>query len=348
MLGWMQTAFLVFFGAIAVVVLPGCDSEAAIDLLERTAQAPPPPTASIPGTAADPAMPQPIVRNAPARDRTKLRIATFNIQTFGQAKSERPRTMAVLSDLLTRFDVVAIQEIRVADQSVFPAFIDQVNRTAEANGQASRFDFVVGPRLGRTVSKEQYAFVWDTTRVEILPESIYTLRDTHDDFHREPLVATFQTKSSSGPQPFRATLINIHTDPDEIDWELNRLDDLLRAIAASPAGEDDLILLGDFNADDRNLGELGMMRHITPLLTAQATNTRRTAMYDNIVVNRLYTNEWTGEAGVIDFAADYALTAEEALQVSDHLPVWADFYPTENAGQILASPGMGGSGRVVR
>ena len=179
--------------------------------------------------------------------------------------------------------------------------------------------------------------MWDASRVELIPESVYTLRDTHEDFHREPLVATFQTRATTGPQPFRFTLINIHTDPDEIDWELDRLDDVMRAIAGSPAGEDDLILLGDFNADDAHLGELGQMRHITPLLRATATNTRKTAMYDNLVIHRVYTSEWSGESGVIDFATEYGLDRAAALEVSDHMPVWADFYPSENAGNRLAT-----------
>ena len=344
MAGWMQTAFLVFFGAIAIAVLPGCDTEAAIDLLERTAQAPTPPTASIPSTRrAD--EPVAIERPAVSRDRSMLRIGSFNIQAFGPTKASRPQSMAVLADLLTRFDIVAVQEIRSKDQSVFESLMAQVNQAATEKGMSgSRFEFLVGPRLGRTVSTEQYAYVWDSSRVELLPESVYTLRDTYDDFHREPLVATFQTRSTSGPQPFRFTLINIHTDPDLIDWELDRLDDLLRVIAASPAGEDDLILLGDLNADDTHLGELGQMRHVIPLLRATATNTRKTKMYDNLIVHRIYTSEWTGRSGVIDFPIEYRLDRETALQVSDHLPVWADFYPHENAGQILATE----PGGVVR
>ena len=36
-------------------------------------------------------------------------------------------------------------------------------------------------------------------------------------------------------------------------------------------------------------------------------------------------------AGIIDLQTEYALTAEQALDVSDHRPVWATFAPVEEA-----------------
>ena len=346
---------------LAPLALTGCDAETAIDLLEKTAEAPTPPTASLPESVRTPgglepaatqtaSLPPGPVMAVPPRDLTKLRIGTFNLQAFGPTKASRPHVMAILAGLVQRFDVLAIQEIRSKDQLVFPRLVEAANRAAREAGSSARFDFVVGERLGHTVSKEQYAYIFDAARVEIFPRSVYTLPDVHEDFHREPLVATFQTRVPTGRQPFRFTLINIHTDPspDAIDWELDRLDDVLRAIAGAGSGEDDLILLGDLNADDKHLGELGQMRHIMPTLRARATNTRKTAMYDNIIVHRVHTNEWTGAAGVIDFPAEYGLSLDEALEVSDHLPVWADFSPLENIGQLLSEQPMSGQPVLVR
>ena len=331
---------------LAVASLPGCNAEQAIDLLEKTAEAPAPPTAAIPRPSSagtnEPAAGQPlqtaaVVRRSvqsPQRDKRKLRVGSFNIQVFGESKARKPAVMAVLADILARFDVLAVQEIRSKDQSHFAALVDQVNQVAP---KGSQYRFVVGPRLGRTVSKEQYAFVWDASRVSIYPESVYTMPDDkYDDFHREPLVATFQTRTPTGRTPFRFTLINMHTDPDEEHFEIDRLDDVLVAIQRYDTVEDDLILLGDFNADENNLGELSRMRNIVPLLRGVPTNVRRTQTYDNLIVHRLKTNEWTGQSGVLDFQREYGLTDREALEVSDHFPVWADFEPIENAGQFLA------------
>ena len=48
-------------------------------------------------------------------------------------------------------------------------------------------------------------------------------------------------------------------------------------------------------------------------------------MYDNIVFDRNATVEYTGRSGVLDFAKEFSLTQEQALEVSDHMPVWAEF-----------------------
>jgi endonuclease/exonuclease/phosphatase family metal-dependent hydrolase len=266
----------------------------------------------------------------PAARGEMVRIATFNIQVFGQSKLDKPEVMDVLARTVRRFDVVAIQEVRSSDQNVLPQFVDLIN----ADG--SRYDFVIGPRLGRTSSKEQYAFVFDTTRIAIDRQSIYTMADPQDLLHREPLIARFQTLGPTPGAAFTFTLVNIHTDPDETDQELDALDDVFRI--AQSQGEDDMILLGDLNVDDRHLGQLGELPGIAWVISGQPTNTRRTKQYDNLVFDSRATVEYTGVAGVFDLQSEFALTTDQALEVSDHLPVWAEFSPYENQpGRALAA-----------
>ena len=69
------------------------------------------------------------------------------------------------------------------------------------------------------------------------------------------------------------------------------------------------------------------------------TNTRGTRGYDNLLFDRLATVEYLGKSGVIDLQSQYKLTRAEALEVSDHLPVWAEFYPYEVGPNLdLAAP----------
>src|SRR5690606_3082987 len=117
---------------------------------------------------------------APRAAGRTITIATFNIQVFGEAKMGKPEVVEILADIVRRFDVVAIQEIRAKSQEIMPQFLERVN----SNG--ARYDFVIGPRLGRTVSKEQYAYVFNTATVEIDPTSVYTVHDPDDLLHREP------------------------------------------------------------------------------------------------------------------------------------------------------------------
>src|SRR6056297_3341737 len=47
-----------------------------------------------------------------------IRIATFNIQVFGQKKSSDKNVMPILAYIISQFDVVAIQEVRSGDEPI--------------------------------------------------------------------------------------------------------------------------------------------------------------------------------------------------------------------------------------
>jgi hypothetical protein len=164
--------------------------------------------------------------------------------------------------------------------------------------------------------------------------------DPADYLHREPLVAHFQVRATGGSMPFSFKLVNIHTDPDETDIELDALDDVFVAVQQDGSGEDDVILLGDLNVDEYKLGQLGQLPGIAWVVTGTTTNTRRNRAYDNIVFHRAATSEYTGRWGVLDLEAEYGLTRDQALEVSDHLPVWAEFSPVETspAGPVATLP----------
>jgi endonuclease/exonuclease/phosphatase family metal-dependent hydrolase len=178
----------------------------------------------------------------PPADGATIRIASFNIQAFGQTKLAKPQVMETLVNLVRRFDIVAIQEIRSKQQDVMPRFVELINKDG-----GRQYDFVISRRLGRTSSQEQYAFVFDAQRVEVDRRYCYTVADPGDRLHREPFVAAFRARGPPPDQAFTFTLINIHTDPDEVDQELNALDDVYRAVQYDGRGEDDVILLGDLN-----------------------------------------------------------------------------------------------------
>src|SRR3972149_2982353 len=133
---------------------------------------------------------------------------------------------------------------------------------------------MLGPRLGPSKSKEQYAFIYDTTAVEVNRQSIYTVNDPQDLLHREPLVALFRVRGPASDQAFTFVLANVHTDPDEVDEEVDTLADVYHAVRQSSGGEDDVIILGDLNVDDRHLGRAGQIPGVRPIVTRVFTNTR--------------------------------------------------------------------------
>ncbi|MBT6156756.1 MAG: endonuclease/exonuclease/phosphatase [Planctomycetaceae bacterium] len=309
------------FSLTAALLFTGCD-----DVQQTLEQAGSQPTVSTGGASGGQ------TQNAAAalKSRDTVSIASFNIQVFGISKLKKQPVMDVLAKVVRRFDVVAIQELRAKDQTVVPKFLELVN----ADG--SNYDSVVGPRLGRTSSKEQYVFLYDSERIQLSRSSVTTVSDPRDLLHREPLVARFRVRSQPAENAFTFTLVNIHTDPDETDTELDALADVFRRVQGDGSNEDDIILLGDLNVDEYHLGRLGRLPNIAWAIAGVKTNTRRTKSYDNIVFDQQATVEYRGKSGVLDLLAEYGLSKDEALDVSDHLPVWGIFSAYEGTRGPLA------------
>lgn len=248
-----------------------------------------------------------------------LLIASFNIQVLGQSKISKPGMKEKLAHVIRQFDLVAIQEVRAKADNVIPDLVAAVN----ANG--SRYNFVIGPRLGRSNSKEQYTYVFNTNTVEHDPSSVGTVNDPNDLLHREPFVTRFRARTQSPSQAFTFWMVNIHTDPDEVPEEVDALADVFRVMQQARADEDDVILLGDLNASEKQLGRLGKIPGMRWTVTGVTTNTRKNKAYDNILFQGQATQEYTGRWGVYDLERNLGLNRDQALQVSDHLPVWAEF-----------------------
>jgi deoxyribonuclease-1-like protein len=254
-----------------------------------------------------------------------ISIASFNIQVFGTSKMKKPKVMEVIVKIIRRFDLVAIQELRSKDDALIPKFVQMIN----ADG--SQYHYVVGPRLGRSSSKEQYVFVYDTRRIEMESKSVLTISDPTDLLHREPLLTHFRVRSDDPARAFTFWLMNIHTDPDEVPTEVDALADAFASVQQQGWGEDDVIVLGDLNADENHLGKLGQLPGIQTAIQKITTNTRGNRSYDNLVFDQRATTEYLGKSGVLNMMQEFQLSEIEALKVSDHLPIWAEFSAYENA-----------------
>ncbi len=250
-----------------------------------------------------------------------IRVATFNLQQFGRTKSSKPHVMEMLARILRQFDVVACQEIRSRDQSVLPALMDHIN----VNGL--HYDYVIGPRVGHTASyKEQFAFVFDSETIEVDRTQFYTIDDPDDLINRDPFVGWFRARGPANDETFTFTLVNVHTDPDRVDQENSLLGSVLGAVRADGRNEEDVILLGDFNAAARHLEKTLPNANLTwAIASSIATNTSGTDQFDNIGFTATFTDEFTGRAGAFDFLREFNLTIPQAAEVSGHLPAWSEF-----------------------
>src|SRR5204862_4197063 len=79
----------------------------------------------------------------PPRGNQTIRIATFNIQVFGESKLNEPEVMQTIVAILKNFDLIAIQEVRSITQALLPHLIALLNAEGKYH-----YDYAIGPRLG--------------------------------------------------------------------------------------------------------------------------------------------------------------------------------------------------------
>lgn len=265
-----------------------------------------------------------------ARTEGTVRVASFNLDAFGPSKADKPEVMEILARIIRRFDVVALQEVRSNKPEPLVRLLEHVN------AEGGRYDMVAGPRVGRTADKEQYAIVFDGATIEIDRSASYTVDDPDDLLHRPPFVAWFRARGAPADRAFTFSLVVIHIDPEDVEGEMRVLDNVFFKVRDDGRGEDDVVMLGSFHADDQHLGDLGRLPGITPAVSETPTNTLQNRQYDNVVFQIPATSEYTGRGGVFDFMREFNLTIDQALVVSDHAPVWAEFSVEEGDANVLA------------
>ncbi|MDR2149346.1 MAG: endonuclease [Spirochaetaceae bacterium] len=248
-----------------------------------------------------------------------LRIYSFNIQIFGVAKMAKQDVVAILVDLISSATIVAVQEVRSVSTEPVEQFMALL---------PPQYRFVLGPREGRTASKEQYWIIYDSTMVTVIGEHTYP--DPQDTFQRNPLAVYFTAGN------FDFIIIDNHIQPSDAVKEIAALPELVRYYQ-DLWHDTDVLVLGDFNADGTYYDEEALALVFPPeqyysvigneydTTVAPSNNT-----YDRFIITKSAQRHYTGNCGVIRFDEIYDLgSAGIAPQdISDHYPIWAEFSMT--------------------
>lgn len=255
-------------------------------------------------------------RNLPG-ERT-IRIASFYLPTLGTNLLSQPHSLPILVKILIQYDVVALQGIQSSRDDVLPMLIEQLNQSGR------KYDYLIGPRVGRVAPHQQFAYVFDTAKLETDRYALYSVEDPEDLVNLEPLVAWFRCKGVPVRDAFTFSLVNLLIDPNFADAERALLPGLIAAIEKDGRQEDDWILLGNFAGGNSKLSMLdaNAVRFAIPDMPTDVAGTR---MLDTLLFSSRATTEFTGRAGVFDFLRKYNLSMERALEVSPQMPVWAEF-----------------------
>jgi len=249
-----------------------------------------------------------------------IRLATWQLGRLDEAKLSHQLSGEVLIRLLPQFDLIALQGVRGKNRGVL---LRLVERLSEASGRM--YDFAVCPTQQRDGVEHYCAFVFDATRLEVDRRTVRFVEDRLNRFRVKPLIGLFRVRGPAENEAFTFTLISAEVDPEQADLETDLLAQAYRAVRDDGRSEDDIILMGDFQRDTGHLGSLSRIPGLTPLLEDLPTTVRGTRLVDNILLDRRATSEFTGRVEVVDVMRQFELTLAAALEISEHLPIWAEF-----------------------
>jgi len=255
--------------------------------------------------------------SASGPSRETIKIMSFNIQTFGVSKMSRPEVARILADIVSGADIIAVQEVRSAN-------IDPVEQLMALLPETYRY--VIGPRQGRSSSKEQYWVIYDAAKIAVLQEDSWP--DENDIFERSPYAVYFKTSGT-----FDFILLNNHIQPRAAEKEIRALPHVV-TYYVDLWKDPDVLVVGDFNADGQYF-DSSLLDSIFPVIeykiiftNEDTTLAKSHNTYDRFIITNSALEDFTGNFGVIRFDEVYNFDGYSISprNVSDHYPIWAEFW----------------------
>ncbi len=244
--------------------------------------------------------------------RSTLHIGSFNIQVFGESKVNKSFVKDTILSIISRYDIIFIQEIRDDKNKAIYELLDLLNQ-----GSGKNYKALVSSRLGRGEMKEQYAYFFDAAVVTV--EDSYVYKDLKDEFSREPFVARFSGQGRD------FTLAGIHIAPNEVREELRALPKVKLDITEQ-YGDNNTFIMGDFNADCiyyKPIEGFDFFDETPRLMISDDEDTTVSPMscaYDR-VLGFGPIQEFASDAKAFDFMTEYKYDLAQAKLISDHFPV---------------------------
>ncbi|XP_067159825.1 deoxyribonuclease gamma-like [Apteryx mantelli] len=264
-----------------------------------------------------------------------LKICSFNVKSFGEAKLARQEVIDVVVKVISRCDIMLLMEIKENSNRICPLLMERLNRWSK--GPEEEYSYVVSDRLGRKTYKEQYAFIYRQNVVSV--KQTYQYPDLQpgdeDAFSREPFVVCFLSPKTAVKE---FAIIPQHTTPETAVREIDELYDVYLDVKQRWTTEN-FIFMGDFNAGcsyvpKKQWQNIRLRTHpefVWLIGDKNDTTVKRSTScpYDRIVVSgeALVGAVAPRSANVFDFQEAFRLTEEQALGVSDHFPIEFELKP---------------------
>ena len=246
-----------------------------------------------------------------------VRMVVWNIQNMGRSKDAME--IKHIAETLKSFDVVGIVEVVAGDggaQSV-GRLADQLNRTGAA------WDYCISDPTSseHTGERERYAFLWKKSKVKRIGKAVL---EPHlaDAVSREPYMATFEAEGKL------FSLLIFHAVPKskQPETEIKHLKHIPELYPNIP-----VIMAGDFNCPGSHTVYIPLQKSGYAFASpGQKTSLRRkcdsgdclASEYDHILYPSAKIRRM--QAGILPFYKGIQ-PYEQALKISDHVPVWMEF-----------------------
>uniref|UniRef100_A0A7N5KCR8 Deoxyribonuclease n=1 Tax=Ailuropoda melanoleuca TaxID=9646 RepID=A0A7N5KCR8_AILME len=247
-----------------------------------------------------------------------LKIAAFNIRTFGETKMSNTTLSHYIVQILSRYDIAVVQEVRDSHLTAVGRLLDILNQD-----DPDTYHYVVSEPLGRNSYKERYLFLFRPDQVSV--RDSYQYDDGcepcgNDTFNREPAIVWFHSPLTA-VQEF--AIVPLHAAPLDAVAEMDALYDVYLDVRQKWDLED-IMLMGDFNAGCSYVtpSQWASIRlRTSPAFqwlipdTADTTSTATHCAYDRIVVagTLLQHAIVPDSATPFDFQAAYGLSSQLAV-----------------------------------
>lgn len=240
-------------------------------------------------------------------------ISSFNTLRLGKTQKD----YELMSEVLKGFDLVGLLEVMNTQG------VEKLVKELEKNS-GERWEYHISSYpVGSTSYKEYVAYIWKKERVEFIKSHGYY--PDENKFERPPYGADFKIDN------FDFTFVLVHTIFGKKEsqrraeaFQMSRVYDYFQNLDGE---ENDIIIAGDFNlsADDEAFENLlehedGIVHTLTPRIKTTIGKDRLANSYDNMFLSRIYTQEFEGKSGALDFTKKkYKLMKDK---ISDHLPIF--------------------------
>lgn len=240
------------------------------------------------------------------------------------------------------FGLVAFQEL--ADKIALGKICEELNTpslscTKKWHGHRGEWKFVVSESTGRMYRSNEYnGFLYDTSQgitfnhSELLEKS----KKAPKAFTRAPFIGTFKIKK------FDCVIVSVHLkatglgneDLSRLQEEIDKVPELINAIEQRYPGEEDIIILGDFNLDPQK-EDFDILRKkdydnclpVGEFTNISNNNPKGSQTYDHIWISNGTRKAFSGNSGVIRVNLTSPLIPNGwswGGVVSDHCPVWTE------------------------